>query len=103
MSLKREGTKVVTIVTVFAARELVQAAFPSLGVDGFTARHVEGVGAHGEKRTSLFDAKNVEYIVVASESLAERIMQWVEDELLPRYPAIAYSTDAVAVLARPPN
>jgi len=97
--MKNEHAKVVTLITVFDAHDLVLKAFSDLNVRGYTATHVEGVGAHGQKRTGLVEAQNLSYVIVASEALAARLLAWVDDELLPRYAAIAFSTDAVAVTA----
>jgi hypothetical protein len=96
-----ENAKVVTIITDFEARDLVLAGFEDLGVRSFSSTHVEGVGVHGEKRTGLNETKNLEYVVVASEALAASLLAWVQDRLLPRYPSIAFSTDAFVVSAKP--
>ena len=96
-----DKAKVVTIITVFEAQDLVAAAFVQLGVARYSSFHVEGLGVHGRKRTGLSENKNLEYVILASESLAERVLAWLDRELLPHYPAVAYSTDAVAVTAGP--
>jgi hypothetical protein len=96
-----ERVKVVTIITVFEARELVREGFAGLGVVGYSSSHVDGVGAHGEKRSGFTGVKNLEYVVVTSEALAARLLDWVEHKLLPHHPSIAYSTAAAAVTAAP--
>src|SRR5215475_4599412 len=96
-----ERVKVVTIITVFEAGELVRKGFATLGVVGYSSSHVEGVGAHGEKRSGLTGGKNLAYVVVVSEALAARILDWVDHKLLPHHASIAYSTDATAVTAAP--
>jgi hypothetical protein len=96
-----EKAKVVTIITVFESQDFVAAAFVHLGVERYSSFHVEGLGVHGRKRTGLLENKNLEYVILASESLAGRVLAWVDGELLPRYPAVAYSTDAIAATARP--
>lgn len=96
-----EKAKVVTIITVFDAQDLVQTGFTALGVAHFSSFHIEGVGAHGERRSGLSANKNLEYVVLASEALASSLLDWVDRELLPNYSSIAYSTDAVASTARP--
>ena len=93
--------RVVTIITVFEARELVLDAFSDLGVRSYSMSRVEGAGVHGEKRTGLVEAENFVFVVVASAPLATRVLTWVEADLLARYPCIAYTTDAIAVAARP--
>lgn len=96
-----ENAKVVTIVTVYDAQDLVQAGFTALGVAHFSSFQIEGVGAHGERRSGLSGNKNVEYVILASEALASRLLDWVDRELLPNYSSIAYSTDAIASTTRP--
>ncbi len=93
--------KVVTIITVFEARERVLEALTTLGVRGFSTYNVEGTGVHGEKRTGLVETENLVFVILASEPLSDRVLAWVEEHLLPRYPGIAYSTDVSAVAARP--
>jgi hypothetical protein len=95
------NVKVVTIVTDITARERLLNAFNRFGVHGFTAFHAEGMGAHGEKQSGLTGTKNIVYVVVASESIASRLLRWVDEELLPTFPSIAYGTDAVAVTGTP--
>jgi hypothetical protein len=93
--------RVVTIITTFEARDLVLNAFGDLGVRKYSVLHVEGMGAHGERRSSLTSTKNVMYLVVASEALAARLLQWVERELLLVASSIAYNTEAMAVAEVP--
>jgi nitrogen regulatory protein PII len=95
------SAKVITIITAFEARDLVLDAFADLGVRKYSVLHVEGLGAHGERRSGLTETKNLMYIVVASEALAARLLQWVERELLLAASSIAYSADAAAVAALP--
>jgi hypothetical protein len=92
--------KVVTIITVFDARELVLQGFAELGVDSFSSSRVEGVGVHGTRRSGFIEAGNLVYTIVASEQLSDRILAWVEQHLLSRHPSIAYSTHATVVAAR---
>ena len=92
--------KLVTIITVFEARDIVLEALAALGVRGFSLSRVEGVGVHGKKRTGLVDADNVEFAIVTSEPLCARILEWVDGDLLACHPGIAYSSDVVAVAAK---
>ena len=96
-----EEAKVVTIITVFEAQDLVAAGFVELGVVHYSSFHVEGLGMHGRKRSGLSENQNLEYVVLASESLAGRVLAWVDRELIPHYSAVAYSTNAVAATAGP--
>ncbi|HVZ88246.1 MAG TPA: hypothetical protein VHG72_14840 [Polyangia bacterium] len=93
--------KVVTIITAFEAQDLVAGAFADLGVKRYSSLRVDGLGAHGRKHSGLSGNKNLEYVILASASLAEKVLAWVDLELLPRYPSVAYSTDATAVTAEP--
>jgi hypothetical protein len=95
------NARVVTIITAFDARARLLKAFSDLGVQSFSSFHVEGMGTHGEKRTGLAEAKNIVYVSVVSEALASRVLAWVEADLLPSFPSIAFTTDAVAVAAVP--
>lgn len=96
-----EEAKVVTIVTVFEAQDFVADAFAQLGVARYSSFQVEGFGVHGRKRAGLSENKNVEYVILASESLAGRVLAWADRELLPNFPAVAYSTGAVSATAGP--
>jgi nitrogen regulatory protein PII len=93
--------QLVTIITVFDAEQFVQEALAALGVHGYSMAHVEGAGLHGKKQTGLVEAKNVAFSIVASKSLSVRILDWVDEHLLERYPGIAYLGDVVVVAARP--
>lgn len=97
--MKSENAKVVTLITVFDARDLVLKAFADMNVRGYSLAHVEGVGVHGQKKSGLVETENLSYVIVASESLAAQVLDWVDRELLARYPSIAFSTDATAVTA----
>ena len=96
-----EKAKVVTIITVFEAQDHVADAFVQLGVARYSSLHVDGLGVHGRRRDGLSENKNLEYVILASESLAGRVLVWVDRDLLPHFPAVAYSTDAVAATAGP--
>ena len=93
--------RVVTIITTSTARQRCLDAFTELGVKSFSETHVGGAGVHGKKRNTLFETENVEFIVVSSAALALRLLDWVEHNLLPHWPMIAYSADVVAIAARP--
>lgn len=94
-----EKAQVITIITVFDAQAMVRRGLEGIGVTGFSWSHVDGVGVHGEKHTGLIEVKNLQYVIVASAPLAARVLAWVDRELLPRHPSIAYSTEAAAVTA----
>jgi hypothetical protein len=93
--------KVVTVITVFDARARLLEAFAHMGVHSYSSFHAEGMGVHGAKRTGIGEAQNIVYVSVVSEALAARVLTWVESDLLPAFPSIAYCTDAVAVAAAP--
>lgn len=96
-----EKAKVVTIITVFEAEDPVLNAFTRLGVTRFSSFESEGVGVHGAKRSGLSENRNLQFVIVASEALAARVLAWADRELVPHYPSIAYSTDGAAVTAEP--
>jgi len=99
--MPKSTARVVTIITAFEARELLLEELASLGLRGYSVIHVEGMGAHGEKRSGLTAAKNLAYVVVTSEVQADRLLDWVDRELLRHHPSIAYSTNAAVVAASP--
>lgn len=92
--------KVVTIITEFAARQLILDALAALAVRSFTSTGVEGSGVHGEKRHGFVQAGNLQFVIVVSEPLSVRLLTWVEQSLLPHFPSVAYSADVLAVTAR---
>ena len=91
--------KLVTIVTPFSARQRVVDVLTELGVRGYTAASVEGHGVHGDRVSSLFEHENVAFTIVVSGAIAAKLLAWVEDELAPTDPSIAYCADVVAVPA----
>jgi hypothetical protein len=56
-----------------------------------------GVPYHGDQREGLFEAGNISVLVVASEALAERILEWVAREIEPTRPVMAWTTDVMAL------
>lgn len=99
MTMAPVNAKIVTVVTGAAARPRVVEALEAMGARGFTVSRVEGHGAHGDRKTGFFDDENVAFSVVVPEPLALRILEWVETDLAPREPSIAYAADVLAVPA----
>jgi nitrogen regulatory protein P-II 2 len=91
------NAKLVTIITESGARERVAEALLRHGVRGHSLGHVDGAGAHGTRIGGFFESKNVMFLTVVSESTATSLLEWVEGELVPAFPSIAYMTDVVAV------
>jgi hypothetical protein len=89
--------KLVTIITVFEAREHVQTALRDFGLGGYSVARVEGHGVHGDLASSIGSAKNFLFLVLTDAARASRLLAWVEGELLPSFPGVAYAVDAVAV------
>lgn len=96
------SAKVVTIITGEQAQERVFAALPALGAPHFSYSAVKGRGVHGKREGGLFEDSNLAFTIVTTELVAARIYQWLENELLPTFPAIAYTTDTVALLSAVP-
>jgi hypothetical protein len=91
------NAKLVTIVSVFEARDRITEELKKLGVSGMSIARVEGEGFHGTKRDGLFESANAAFSVVASERLAAAILEWVEREIEPRHPVIAWSSEVVTL------
>jgi nitrogen regulatory protein PII len=89
--------KLVTIVTRRSAKQRVIDALDRLGVRGFSAADVEGRGVHGQVAATLFEEENVAFSIVVSAAIAEQLLDWVERDLVPHDPAIAYAGDVLAV------
>ncbi|MEO9140670.1 MAG: hypothetical protein ABI332_00245 [Polyangiaceae bacterium] len=92
------AAKLVTIVTVFGGQTAVEGALASLGVGGYTRSKGKGTGAHGVRPASVFEADNAIFTIVTTNATAAKILEWVERELIPHHPSIAYCADVVAVL-----
>jgi hypothetical protein len=91
--------KLVTIITVFEARDHVQSGLRELGLGGYSVARVEGHGVHGELVSGFGSAQNFLFLVLTSAERAAGLLEWVERALVPNFPGIAYAVDAVAVPA----
>ena len=89
--------KLVTIITVFEAKDHVQRGLGTLGLGGYSVARVEGHGVHGDLASGIGTAKNFLFLVVTEAGRAAALLEWVERELLPNFPGIAYSVDAMVV------
>ena len=91
--------KLVTIITVYSARQRVVDALAALGLRGFSVHSVEGHGAHGQRVDTFFEKENLAFNIVTSAELAAKLLEWVERDLLRHDPSIAYCADVTAVPA----
>jgi hypothetical protein len=96
------AAKVVTIITGEQAQERVWEALPALGAPHFSYCAVRGQGVHGKIAGGLFEDHNLAITIVTTDAVATRIVQWLERDLMPTFPAIAYITDSVALLSATP-
>jgi hypothetical protein len=91
--------KLITIIADSAARELITVALTSMDVRGYSLGHVEGMGKHGHRASGITDTKNLVFMIVVRELVADEIMAWFETELAPNYASIAYTSDVTAAPA----
>lgn len=88
--------KLVTIITAFEGQLHVERALASFAVGGYTRSKGHGTGTHGARPANVFEADNAIFTIVTTEATAARILEWVERELVPGHPSIAYCADVVA-------
>jgi hypothetical protein len=88
--------KLVTLIVIYQAQTVVQAHLRALGITGYSESSVDGHGETGDRRAGLIDAANIEYKIVTSASLAEKVLEWVERDLARHHPCVAYVVDVVA-------
>jgi len=93
------AAKLVTIVAAFETEAPIQKKLAALKVHGYSVTNVTGRGRHGQQPGGFFEAKNVSFSIVTTEARARQILEWVDAELAPSYPCIAYATDVMAVPA----
>ena len=91
--------KAVTIITGSHLRKPIEDALREFGASGFSvAGGVEGRGAHGPRpHSATFEGYSLIFTIVATATLAANILEWVERELIPEEPSIAFVADVVAV------
>lgn len=87
------AAKLVTIVTLSHYRERVESGLRALGAANFSVSDVHGRGLHDE----VPEGPNLMFTVVAGETLASRITVWVEQDLIPNAPCMAYVSDVMAL------
>lgn len=93
------AAKLVTIITAFEGHDRVLDGLHKLRIDGYSVTRTEGHGVHGAQVGNVISAKNYAFAIVAREELAMRLLDWVEHELVPAHPTVAYSADVLAVPA----
>ncbi len=94
--------KVVTIIAVFEAQEKIENHLKALGLKGWSFDRCKGRGIRGTRLGGFSDGDNLNFTVIASEEVAEKLITWVGESLNPLDPAVAYAVDAVT-FRRPPK
>ena len=85
--------KMVNITTAYAQKDRVEQKLAELSIIGFSFSNVRGHGSHGH----LLDASNISFTIITTAELADKLLHWVEHELIAHHPGIAYATDVMAV------
>jgi nitrogen regulatory protein PII len=93
-----ERAKLVTIISGEENHSRIATAVTSFGARGFTFHKVAGHGTHGTRPAGFFDSSNETFSVVVTEEIANRILDWVEKELVPSAAVIAYCQDVLAII-----
>jgi nitrogen regulatory protein PII len=93
------AAKLVTIITAFEGHDRVVDAIHKLGIEGYSVTRMEGHGLHGAQVGSVISARNYAFAIVATGELATRLLDWVERDLVPTHPTLAYCIDVLAVPA----
>jgi len=85
--------KLLTIVAEALVRKPIEALLSDEGAHGFTVFSVEGRGAGGARFAELSEYANIQFEVVVPEAVAQRLLQRLHDEFLPRYGLIVLESD----------
>ena len=93
------AAKLVTLVAAFEAETTIQKKLAELHVSGFSVTDVEGRGKHGHMAGGIFGAKNLSFSIVTTAERAAQLLAWIDAELVPSHPCVAYVTDVMAVPA----
>src|SRR5579864_5426178 len=97
------AAKLVTIITDFASQDTVERTLGTLGIKAFTASPVRGRGRHGVVRGGILQSENVQFTIATTAALADKLLAWCEQELVPHFPGIAWVTDVGVVKADRPK
>jgi nitrogen regulatory protein PII len=87
----------ITLLRVVCAKSLVPEVLSRLeeaGMRGWTLSEAAGFGEHGHRSGETEDTSNVVVEALADESIAERALKRIHDELMAQHPVIAYLLDA---------
>ncbi len=90
LAARRRGLAAVRRVTIVAPLELeprVRAAMTELGASGYTAIHARGAGRSGLQRDAAAEVVRLEFIV--PEQVAQRALDYLRTELVPKHPVTA--------------
>jgi len=88
--------RLVTIVIGSEYKYELRDKLVELGAPGFTYFEVHGHGAH-DPRVSFFDGTNLQFQVLATPEIADRILGYLETHYLPHTGLVAYvqAVDAI--------
>jgi nitrogen regulatory protein PII len=89
--------KLITIVCESIARETLVAIIQECGAKGYTVSQVEGWGAKGSRFAGIPEDSNIELKTVVGPLRAERILERLSVEIMPRFATVVFVSD-VSVL-----
>ena len=86
--------KLLTIIAESLLERELTALIENAGASGYTVEEdIQGKGKHGVRGGRLESMKNIKVLVIASPSVAKRIVADVQKNLAPTYAIIAFMHD----------
>jgi nitrogen regulatory protein PII len=85
--------KLITIVCESIAREKLVAIIKECGAKGYTVNQVEGWGAKGSRFAGIPEDSNIELKTIVGPLRAERILERLSAEIMPRFATVAFVAD----------
>jgi nitrogen regulatory protein P-II 2 len=94
--MKLVTLKLVTVIVEAYISDRVTREIQSLGATGFTATAAEGQGSRGV-RASEWEGKNIKIETLASEAVAEKILDLLSEHYFANYAVVVYVQDVGVV------
>lgn len=91
--------KLITVVCEAIARDTLAALLRDCGAKGYTVSAVEGWGAKGSRFADIPEDANIEMKTIVGAERAERILERLSAEIMPRFATVAFVTDVQVLRA----
>ena len=95
--MTRAPVKLVTIVAEAVLRERLAELVLGAGASGYTLSDATGQGSRARRSTTVLDGENVRLEALASDEVAERVLEVLAREYFPHYAVVAWIADVEVV------